>query len=207
MNDEFISKKELLEITKISYGQLYRWKRKSLIPEEWFIKKSSYTGQETFFPKKKIIDRIEKILKLKDDVSLDELANMFSSKINIDDININEIIEKNILCKQTITLYEELYEKNFLYKFKDLIFMTILEEKLSNGQATLDEMKLLIKLMDGNYDKLQKDNGRIYLIRKLGISFCVGFYGKDIFIDEKSKVVFIVDIKEYIEKLKLKIQL
>lgn len=207
MNDELISKKELLEITKISYGQLYRWKRKSLIPEEWFIKKSSYTGQETFFPKKKIIDRIEKILKLKDDVSLDELADMFSSKINIDDININEIIEKNILCKQTITLYEKLYNKNFLYKFKDLIFMTILEEKLSNGQATLDEMKLLINLMDSNYDKLQKDNGRTYLIRKLGISFCLGFYGKDIFIDEKSKIVFIVDIKEYIEKLKLKIQL
>src|SRR3712207_9010362 len=61
-----------------------------------------------------------------------------------------------IFCKQTITLYEELYEKNFLYKFKDLIFMTILEEKLSNGQATLDEMKLLIKLMDGNYDRSEE---------------------------------------------------
>lgn len=49
MTDDLISKKELLDLTGISYGQLYRWKRKNLIPEEWFIRKSSYTGQETFF--------------------------------------------------------------------------------------------------------------------------------------------------------------
>lgn len=49
MDEKLISKKELLRLTGISYGQLYRWKRKNLIPEEWFIRKSTYTGQETFF--------------------------------------------------------------------------------------------------------------------------------------------------------------
>lgn len=49
MEEQLISKKELLEETSISYGQLYRWKRKNLIPEEWFIRKSTFTGQETFF--------------------------------------------------------------------------------------------------------------------------------------------------------------
>ena len=41
-----ISKKDLLTTTGISYGQLYRWKRQGLIPEEWFIKKASYTGPQ-----------------------------------------------------------------------------------------------------------------------------------------------------------------
>ena len=54
-----ISKKDLLAVTGISYGQLYRWKRQRLIPEEWFIKKASYTGQETFFPRESIISRVE----------------------------------------------------------------------------------------------------------------------------------------------------
>ena len=58
MQDELISKKDLLNEMSISYGQLYRWKRKKLIPEEWFIKKSVSTGQETFFPRKKIIERV-----------------------------------------------------------------------------------------------------------------------------------------------------
>mgnify|MGYP002678877869 FL=1 len=63
--DELISKKDLLETAKISYGQLYRWKRMDLIPEEWFIKKATPTGQETFFVRDKILERIELILSMK----------------------------------------------------------------------------------------------------------------------------------------------
>lgn len=74
MEQELLSKKELLERYGISYGALYRWKRKGLIPEDWFIKKSTVTGQETFFPKTLICERVEMIMGQKDDLSLDELA-------------------------------------------------------------------------------------------------------------------------------------
>ena len=60
-----ISKKDLLNEMNISYGQLYRWKREALIPDEWFIKQSVSTGQETYFRKDLIIPRIKKILELK----------------------------------------------------------------------------------------------------------------------------------------------
>ena len=73
-----ISKKDLLSVTGISYGQLYRWKRQRLIPEEWFIKKASYTGQETFFPRESILSRIETILQMKDTYSMEQMAKMFS---------------------------------------------------------------------------------------------------------------------------------
>ena len=36
LEEELISKKELLEQYQISYGALYRWKRMGLIPEGWF---------------------------------------------------------------------------------------------------------------------------------------------------------------------------
>ena len=68
-----ISKKDLLTETGISYGQLYRWKREGLIPEEWFVKRSAFTGQETFFPKEKITERVSMILDMKDEQSLDEI--------------------------------------------------------------------------------------------------------------------------------------
>ena len=80
MEQELISKKELLEKYAISYGALYRWKRKGLIPEDWFIKKSTVTGQETFFPRELVCERIELIKKQKDDISLDELSDHFSSE-------------------------------------------------------------------------------------------------------------------------------
>lgn len=74
MEQELISKKELLDRYGISYGALYRWKRKGLIPEDWFIKKATVTGQETFFPKALICERVELIQSQKDELSLDELA-------------------------------------------------------------------------------------------------------------------------------------
>ena len=80
MEQDLISKKELLERYGISYGALYRWKRKGLIPEDWFIKKATVTGQETFFPKVLICERVELILKRGDDLSLDELAGELGSK-------------------------------------------------------------------------------------------------------------------------------
>lgn len=79
MEQKLISKKELLLRYRISYGALYRWKRKGLIPEDWFIKKATVTGQETFFPTDLICERIELIQKQKDDLSLDELSIQLSS--------------------------------------------------------------------------------------------------------------------------------
>ena len=76
-----ISKKDLLNQTGISYGQLYRWKREGLIPEDWFIKRPSFTGQETFFQKTKILNRIKAIQRLKDKYSLEELAKILSSEV------------------------------------------------------------------------------------------------------------------------------
>lgn len=87
MSTDLISKKDLLELTGISYGQLYRWKRKNLIPEDWFVRKSTFTGQETFFPKEKILERINKIQTMKEDLSLDELANMFSPSVKRNSFN------------------------------------------------------------------------------------------------------------------------
>lgn len=61
MDATYISKKELLEMYGISYGALYRWKRMGLIPEDWFIRRSTSTGQETFFRRDQIIPRMDQI--------------------------------------------------------------------------------------------------------------------------------------------------
>ncbi len=78
MEEKLISKRELLEKYNISYGSLYRWKRMGLIPDEWFIKKATVTGQETFFHEGTICARIELIISQKDSKSLENLAKEFN---------------------------------------------------------------------------------------------------------------------------------
>ncbi len=102
MSQELISKKDLLDMTGISYGQLYRWKRKNLIPEEWFIRKSTFTGQETFFPKERILERIEKIQLMKENLSLDELADVFSPDLTKLSLDEDEMIKRGIASKLVI---------------------------------------------------------------------------------------------------------
>ena len=78
--EEFISKKEVLAKYGISYGALYRWKRMGLIPEDWFIRRSTPTGQETYFPKALMCGRMEEILAQKNDSSLEDLAVKYKSR-------------------------------------------------------------------------------------------------------------------------------
>ena len=80
MDQELISKKELLETFGISYGALYRWKRMGLIPEAWFLRRSTSTGQETFFRRDQICQRIRLILDNKEHQTLDELAASLKEK-------------------------------------------------------------------------------------------------------------------------------
>ena len=99
MEEDIISKKELLEIFNISYGALYRYKRKGLIPEKWFIRKSTVTGQETFFPKKLICNRIKLILEQLEESSLDELS------IKLNENNDNKyLVVDTVFGEKTIKL-------------------------------------------------------------------------------------------------------
>lgn len=141
----YISKKELLDITGISYGQLYRWKRERLIPEEWFIKRSSSTGQETFFPREKIMERIHTIQTLKDLYSLEELSKILSPDIrdgiSIDLAHADKIKGLNI---KVLELYKEIMELKDM-KFYDFLVVLLLTKIQKSLDFKESELKKFIK--------------------------------------------------------------
>ncbi|MEW8994180.1 DUF4004 family protein [Clostridium sp.] len=205
MEEELISKKEILDMTGISYGQLYRWKRKDLIPEEWFIKKSSYTGQETFFPREKIINRLNKILELKDDMPLDDLAAMFTNKPKVDDVSEGYVIEKEIIREETLPIYKDIFREKNEYNFKDILLMHILQSEFDLGKLTISEIEVMLKLIDKEYRNIEEKDGTLYIIRRLGIGICVVAYREKIIVDDGSKIIGEVNIKNTIENLKMRL--
>ncbi len=207
MEEELISKKDILDITGISYGQLYRWKRKELIPEEWFIKKSSYTGQETFFPKEKILDRINKIIDLKDDMPLDDLAAMFTNKTNIEDVNEEYVIDKKIIREETLPIYKDIFREKDVYTFKDVLLMNILQSQFDLGKLTINEIEEMLKLIDREYSNIEEKDGSIYVIRRLGIGICILAYKEKIVIDDGSKIILELNVKNAIESLNMRLTL
>jgi hypothetical protein len=139
-----ISKKDLLAVTGISYGQLYRWKRERLIPEEWFIKQSSYTGQETFFPREQILSRVQSILDLKDDHSLDELAKLFSPESSVVVISPNELKAIEGISKELIPLLPELLGRE-QFDFFDAAFVSAVWETAKKAGISMQQASDLIQ--------------------------------------------------------------
>ena len=205
MDQDLISKKELLEICGISYGQLYRWKRKDLIPEEWFIKKSTFTGQETFFPKTRIIERIEKIKNMKGDLSLDDLANMLSPNLTELVLERNDLKEREIVSDVTLDFYIALHGNSEKFIFEEILFLYVLDKMFKSGKIGFEEGKIVLKLLKDQYSKFKGKNCELIFFRKLGISSCclVTQIG-DIYFEDHVKLIETLKISELIEELKIK---
>lgn len=206
MNEELISKKDLLDLAGISYGQLYRWKRKDLIPEDWFIRKSTFTGQETFFPKVKILERINKIQTMKENLSLDELADMFSPNISDLQLDAEEVVGRNIVSKSVIDFYLEYEKGNRKFQFSRLLEVFVLEKLLQSGEINLDEGKMLLQVLVDNRDQVKQKSADLLVTRKLGLSSCLllvnseGFY-----FDKGTKIAAHVSLVSCMEEIKTKL--
>lgn len=206
LEENLISKKDLLDLTDISYGQLYRWKRKNLIPEEWFIKKSSFTGQETFFPKDKILERIEKIKNMKDDASLDELAEMFSPMPSDVLLSKEELFQKNIVSQMSVDIYESFHGEVNVFPFEKILYIGLLETFLHSGEISLDEGRLILTTMEAHYKSFEGKECEIVLIRKFGVAVCFLVSApNEMQLETGTKLVLKVDISKSIEDLKLKL--
>ncbi|QNK57142.1 YhbD family protein [Paenibacillus sp. PAMC21692] len=207
MERELISKKELLDATGISYGQLYRWKRKGLIPEEWFIRKSVFTGQETFFPKELILARIDKVLNLKDDLSLDELASRLVNGPIDAELGKDDMIERNIVSFISAQRYMNRDEEGTMYSFDRMLKLFTVDMLLRTGEMGLEEGDVLLAALEEHYPKFNGEPCDLVFTRKMGMaSFVLVTASSALYFDEGVKMVRRLSMRETAEQLKSKLQ-
>lgn len=200
MEDNLISKKELLELTGISYGQLYRWKRKNLIPEEWFIKKSSFTGQETYFPKDRILDRINVILQMKDDVSLDDLAERFQGTTVKANFSIRELVERNIVTQHVVDMFKNSFSLNDEITSDEMVYLSLYNQLLSEGNLNIDEINFTIKGLIDNYTNIKNKDYELVFIRRLGVGIGILAETGNVVLGD-GKILERININSFTEKV------
>jgi len=200
MSEELISKKDLLQLTGISYGQLYRWKRKNIIPEDWFMKKSSFTGQETFFPKGKILERIERIMELKDDQSLDDIARVFSiSKEKIGDFQ-NVALSLDKIPKQVLQIYQSLFPNSKLEHLNTVQLCSLLfvNDWLLKGSVTIEEVRQFLLLVETHKTQIKLEDTVVIYIRKFGVGTWVIGKQNETFVDQKDAILIHAELVHYL---------
>jgi len=206
MESDLISKKELLELTGISYGQLYRWKRKHLIPEDWFVRKSTFTGQETFFPKERILDRIEKIKNMKGDITLDDLADMLSPNLMELTLTREKLVEHKIISKTTIDFYTSEKGEIHEFPFEKILYLHVLDKMFESGKMNFEEGKIILNFLEEKYPKYKGKNCELLFLRKLGVSTCCLISKPcEIYFENGIKTIESLNMSDLIEELKIKI--
>ena len=159
-----ISKKDLLQVTGISYGQLYRWKREGLIPENWFVKRPSSTGQETFFPKELILKRIRAIQKLKDHYSLEELANLLAPEVTNRIFSEEDLEQFQEVDIDVATEFMDQLEKD-TFRFIEVLIMIIFSDWKKKGLLDTAQLTKLISHSAKNASQIENVEQELLLLK------------------------------------------
>lgn len=196
MDEQLITKRELLEITGISYGALYRWKRMKLLPDEWFIHRATVTGHETFLPREKVLARVEEIQRMKSSMSLDEIAQHFQPGPPGEvALTAAEVAAAGVALPPIISQYMATAGKEGAFSYEDLLGLYVFAGLLMDGSVSREEAYELAKAaMDVNEDISEPV---VYLLRKYGVPFCVtaGEMQKVIF-DSSAAMVVKISVSE-----------
>lgn len=211
--EKLISKKEVLKKMGISYGQLYRWKRKGLIPESWFIRRSTFTGQETFFPQEKILERIERIVEMKETYPLDDLADLINARVNDKlEVAFSKLRSLGWLDGE-LTKSLHLDDEESALSLQETLCLGALrqlEKKASKEEIDLVKETLDRAMARGLIDRIPQEHLLLYLLRKrlaaAGISAEINLAAiaaPNAVFDPETEIVQSVDLQMLLEQIKL----
>ena len=199
-----ISKKDLLKTTGISYGQLYRWKREGLIPEEWFVKRSSPTGQETYFPQDKILKRIHAIQQLKDSYSLEELARILTPEVS-----------NRLFCEEDLEHFDELdidVAADFMdamskdsFVFLEVLVMIALSQAMVDSAITEEERTHAVSFLSKRMSELHSADYVLELLQAQGhLYVLLKKEGSEVYLDDGLVAIRSIHLNELSNAIKLK---
>ena len=199
-----ISKKDLLKTTGISYGQLYRWKREGLIPEEWFVKRSSPTGQESDFPQEKILKRIHAIQQLKDSYSLEELARILTPEVS-----------NRLFCEEDLEHFDELdidVAADFMdamskdsFVFLEVLVMIALSQAMVDSAITEEERTHAVSFLSKRMSELHSADYVLELLQAQGhLYILLKKEGSEVYLDDGLVAIRSIHLNELSNAIKLK---
>ena len=195
---------DLLKTTGISYGQLYRWKREGLIPEEWFVKRSSPTGQETYFPQEKILKRIHAIQQLKDSYSLEELARILTPEVS-----------NRLFCEEDLEHFDELdidVAADFMdamskdsFVFLEVLVMIALSQAMVDSAITEEERTHAVSFLSKRMSELHSADYVLELLQAQGhLYVLLKKEGSEVYLDDGLVAIRSIHLNELSNAIKLK---
>ena len=143
---------------------------------------------------------------MKGDISLDELANMLSPNLMEISMPKDQLIQQNIVSKNTVDFYTGEKGETEGYDFENILYLQILDKMFQSGKINFEEGKIILNLLEEDYPKYKGKNCEFIFLRKFGISTCclISKPGQ-IFFENSIKIIEKFNMSDLIEELKIKL--
>ncbi len=143
---------------------------------------------------------------MKEDLSLDDLAGVFSPSLAAKSLSKDDLLQRNIVNKSIMDFIVRLYGNVEVFPFEKILYARILDKALQSGDISLEEGKLLLETLEEHYKKYQGKNCDLVFLRKMGISTCFLISSpSEFYFEPGARIVSKISIGECIEELKIKL--
>ena len=174
-----------------------------LIPESWFIHKSTHTGQETFFPKERMLARVHRIQELKGELSKEQLKEIFSPNVRSFRIPFEDFLSLKIVTKLSVTAFSSVFPEKRELSFDDVFSIYVVDHLMRLSGIYLEDAKQVIRMLDKYLRKNSTKEFQLILMRKMGIPFTVLVKGEEeILLEENMEIIACAHLSEFEEALK-----
>ena len=204
-NGEEISKKDLLREAGISYGQFYRWKRMGLIPEAWFRRRSTFTGQETFLPRREILQRIERIQSMRAEASLEEIAAMLSPDLSDRLYGPEEVARLGRQLRGALRILPHDLRRPE-YTFMELVSAALSARLTATGHLTEKHVGRAAAYVLSRLSDLSPSGDRRFTVADVGGTVALVLHEGACIFDESTAIVASYSVNEVIEELKVSLR-
>ncbi len=153
-----------------------------------------------------MLSRIDKVESMKEDVSLDDVADVLTPTLNEVTLSHQEIISRGIASGEVLQIFLDANGGGETLSFTELAALALLNRLIVAGDISLEEGKTLIDVMKEASPQLGLEACEVYLTRKLGVFSC--FIVKppcSIVTDKGIKIISRQKIAPLIEEIKLKL--
>ena len=124
------------------------------------MKQSSFTGQETFFPREQMLQRIRAIQELKDQYSLEELAKLLSPEISVKGFTMEDLESMEEINKELISTFQSILEKD-VYTYMELLQLVILSKLKEELDLTVSQISGLLAGMKAYLSDMKSTGCRL----------------------------------------------
>ena len=151
----------------------------------------------------KILARIDRIKELKNELTVEQMQELFSANVKSFKIPLKDFKDLEIVSKLSITAFCANYPGKELLDFNDVFGMYVVDHLMKLNGFYLEDAKQVLRLLCKYLSVEASKDYQLLLLRKMGVPMTVLVHGEEeILLEDNTEIIACANLVEFEEALK-----